>query len=311
MGFISLKDVSKSFGAIKAVDNVTLEMEKGEVFGLLGPNGAGKSTLILMMIALLSSDSGEIEINGLNIKKHAGNVKKLIGYVPQEIALYTSLTARENLVFWGRMYGLKGRNLARKVDETLEISGLTGRAKSRLETYSGGMKRRINIAAAIMHHPEILIMDEPTVGIDPQSRNHILETVLKLNKKGVTVVYTSHYMEEVEFLCSRVAIMDCGKIIAIGNKDELRRMISNKDTINIGVQNTNEKIRDELNTLPGVESVWVEENNIRIIASDADTVLARVISVIDSGKSRIRFINIEEPNLESVFLHLTGKALRD
>lgn len=311
MGFISLKDVSKSFGAIKAVDNVTLEMEKGEVFGLLGPNGAGKSTLILMMIALLSSDSGEIEINGLNIKKHAGNVKKLIGYVPQEIALYTSLTARENLVFWGRMYGLKGRNLARKVDEALEISGLTGRAKSRLETYSGGMKRRINIAAAIMHHPEILIMDEPTVGIDPQSRNHILETVLKLNKKGVTVVYTSHYMEEVEFLCSRVAIMDCGKIIAIGNKDELRRMISNKDTINIGVQNTNEKIRDELNTLPGVESVWVEENNIRIIASDADTVLARVISVIDSGKSRIRFINIEEPNLESVFLHLTGKALRD
>lgn len=252
MSLIEIKGLSKQYDSLKAVDNVSFEVMDGEVFGLLGPNGAGKSTLIAMLTTLLKPDSGEIIINGFNLSTQQSEIKKILGLVPQEIALYPTLTARENLMFWGRMYGLKGTLLKERVDEALDIAGLMDRAKQRIDSYSGGMKRRINIAAALLHRPRILIMDEPTVGIDPQSRNHILETVLKLNRDGMTVIYTSHYMEEVEFLCSKVAIMDHGKIIAKGSKEELKRSIGDTDTI-----------------------------------------------------------NIEQSNLESVFLQLTGRALRD
>ncbi|MCX7709052.1 MAG: ABC transporter ATP-binding protein [Clostridia bacterium] len=311
MSFLKIRDLSKAFGKLQAVDHVSFEISEGEVFGLLGPNGAGKSTLISMMTTLLSPDSGSVEIGGFELAKQPMEIKKILGFVPQEIALYPTLTAKENLMFWGRMYGLSGALLKERVDEALDIAGLKDRAKQRIDSYSGGMKRRINIAAALLHHPKILIMDEPTVGIDPQSRNHILETVLKLNREGMTVIYTSHYMEEVEFLCSRIAIMDHGKVIALGSKEELRKMIGNKDTIQIESVNVGNKVTELINGLAGVDSVTHSGNTVKIISMDSDKILAKVISIFDAEKRKIHSINIEQSNLESVFLHLTGRALRD
>lgn len=311
MNFIEIKELSKSFGDLKAVDKVSFEVNENELFGLLGPNGAGKSTLISMVSTLLKPDSGDIVINGWSLRDKQMEIKKIIGLVPQEIALYPTLTAKENLLFWGRMYGLGGKLLKERVDEALEIAGLADRQKDRIETYSGGMKRRINIAAALLHHPKVLIMDEPTVGIDPQSRNHILETVLKLNKENMTVIYTSHYMEEVEFLCTRIAIMDHGKVIAAGSKSELRKLIGDKDVINFEVSNAGTEVIDSIKALKGVEGVLLEENRLKVVAKEAGVVTAKVISVLDSAKCRIQSMNIEESNLESVFLHLTGRALRD
>jgi len=311
MSFLEVKNASKNFGSFKAVDCVSFGVDKGEVFGLLGPNGAGKSTLISMITTLLEIDAGEICVNGLNIGKQSLEVKKLLGLVPQEIALYPTLTAKENLDFWGRMYGLGGRYLKEQVENVIEIAGLKDRAGDRIEKYSGGMKRRINIAAALLHRPQILIMDEPTVGIDPQSRNHILETVLKLNKEGMTVVYTSHYMEEVEYLCSRIAIMDHGKIIACGSKEELRKLVGNCDTINIGVANFQSGIEEHLQKIHGVKSVTFDQNSIQILADNADEIVAKAISLLDENSMKIHSVNVEQANLESVFLHLTGRALRD
>lgn len=311
MGIIEIKGLTKKFGELVADDDVSFEVNEGEVFGLLGPNGAGKSTLISMITTLLTPDSGEIIINGFNIKKQQTEIKKLLGLVPQEIALYPTLTARENLVFWGRMYRLKGKLLKDRVEDALELAGLKDRADERIEKYSGGMKRRINIAAALLHRPKILIMDEPTVGIDPQSRNHILETVLKLNSEGMTVIYTSHYMEEVEYLCSRIAIMDHGKVIALGSKDELRKLIGDRDIINIESSIKDNAIADRIKSINGVDSVQLAEKGLKIIAGEADTILARVISILDSYKCRIHGVSVTQTNLESVFLHLTGRALRD
>lgn len=311
MGFIEIKDINKSYGNLKAVDNVSLNIEAGEVFGLLGPNGAGKSTLISMLSTLLKPDSGHITVSGYDLSKNAGEVKKIFGLVPQDIALYPSLTAKENLMFWGRMYGMGGKLLKERVDEALEVAGLKDRAKETIESYSGGMKRRINIAVALLHHPKAVIMDEPTVGIDPQSRNHILETVLKLNKEGMTVIYTSHYMEEVEFLCSRIAIMDHGKVIASGSKEELQKVVGKKDTIIIQLSNMSEDVKNTITKIEGVENLTVEDDKISIIAENAESILGGVVSSLDALKCKIQSINIEEPNLESVFLHLTGRALRD
>jgi ABC-2 type transport system ATP-binding protein len=311
MSYIEVSGLAKSYGGLKAVDNVSFSVEKGEVFGLLGPNGAGKSTLISMLTTLLKPDSGNITVDGHKLNGDNSEIKKIIGLVPQEIALYPTLTARENLLFWGRMYGLKAALLKERVEEALEIAGLKEREKDRVDSYSGGMKRRINIAAALLHKPGVLIMDEPTVGIDPQSRNHILETVLKLNSQGMTVIYTSHYMEEVEFLCTRVAIVDHGKIIAEGTKEELRKIAGDNDVLNIEQTGVNEKTVEMVKKLDGLKGLSLEDNKLKIITSDANTMLARVISVLDSQKCKIQSINIEQSNLESVFLQLTGRALRD
>ncbi len=210
--------ITKSFGKKEIIKNVSFEVKKGETFGLLGPNGAGKSTTISMICGLISYDSGDIKVGGKSVKEYPLEAKKKIGIVPQDIALYPTLSAKENLVFWGKMYGLNGKIAKERAEEVLAYVGLQDRGKDKIETFSGGMKRRINIGATLMHEPELLIMDEPTVGIDPQSRNHILETVKKLNEKGMTVIYTSHYMEEVEYLCERIAIVDHGKVIALGTK---------------------------------------------------------------------------------------------
>lgn len=311
MSFIDIKNLSKSYGKIKAVDNVSLEVHEKDIFGLLGPNGAGKSTLISMLTTLLVPDDGEMTLNDYDVRKQSMRVKKIIGLVPQEVALYPTLTARENLYFWGSMYGLKGSLLKERAEKVLKITGLTDRANNKIDTYSGGMKRRINIAAALLHRPRVLIMDEPTVGIDPQSRNHILETVLNLNKEGMTVIYTSHYMEEVEFLCNRVAIMDNGKIIAKGTKNELKKMVGNRDVINIELNRIDESIIDSLKSMDKIENIKLDKEKLQIVAHNADDILSEIMSILESGRCRVQSLDIDETNLESVFLYLTGKALRD
>lgn len=311
MSLIEVRNLEKKFGTFTAVNKVSFDVQSGEVFGLLGPNGAGKSTLISMITTLVKQDGGDIIIDNNNIRQKTKEARKAIGLVPQEIALYPTLSARDNLVFWGRMYGLSGNLLKERVNIVLDIAGLKDRQKDRIETFSGGMKRRINIAAALLHNPKILIMDEPTVGIDPQSRNHILESVFNLNQLGMTIIYTSHYMEEVEYLCSRIAIMDHGKIIASGTKEELRRVVGELDNINIDLVNPPNDLEGAIQTINGVSKVVLDGNKLNIYTKQSGPVLAAVVSMLERANCKIHNLGIRESNLESVFLHLTGRALRD
>lgn len=311
MSLIEIRNLEKKFGTFTAVNKVSFDVQSGEVFGLLGPNGAGKSTLISMITTLVKQDGGDIIIDNNNIRQKTKEARKAIGLVPQEIALYPTLSARDNLVFWGRMYGLSGNLLKERVNIVLDIAGLKDRQKDRIETFSGGMKRRINIAAALLHNPKILIMDEPTVGIDPQSRNHILESVFNLNQLGMTIIYTSHYMEEVEYLCSRIAIMDHGKIIASGTKEELRRVVGELDNINIDLVNPPNDLEGAIQTINGVSKVVLDGNKLNIYTKQSGPVLAAVVSMLERANCKIHNLGIRESNLESVFLHLTGRALRD
>jgi ABC-2 type transport system ATP-binding protein len=328
---VVVSDLVKRFGDNAAVDGVSFSIEQGEVFGLLGPNGAGKTTTISMISCLLEPTSGQVSVDGALTTKDKMRVQRALGVVPQEIALYPTLTALENLKFWGRMYGLAGAALEQRVTEALELAGLADRAKERVETYSGGMKRRINIAAGILHHPKLLIMDEPTVGIDPQSRNHILETVKQLNTRGMTVLYTSHYMEEVEFLCDRVAIVDHGRVIAMGTIDELKRLVGDENVITVKVESVPDGALEALRQLPVVDSATAvttavqdgdggvtgegeqteEAPSIQVLSRDSGAVIADVVGVLGRLGARILAVDVREPNLESVFLHLTGKSLRD
>jgi len=312
MAIVEARGLVKRFGEATAVDGVDLNIEAGEVFGLLGPNGAGKTTAISMMCGLLEPTEGDVVVDGHSIRREPTKVKEALGIVPQDIALYPTLTALENLKFWGRMYGLSGGALDERVAEVLAIAGLEDRAKERIETYSGGMKRRINIAAGMLHRPKVLIMDEPTVGIDPQSRNHILETVRQLNESGMTILYTSHYMEEVETLCDRIAIMDGGKVIAQGTKDELRTLVGDEDVITLKVDRADEAACETAAAVGGVERASVvAEGELEVLATDASETLAPVIQALTAAGIHVRSVDVREPNLESVFLHLTGKSLRD
>lgn len=286
-------------------------MEKGEAYGLLGPNGAGKSTTISMLFGLLKPDSGDVLVGNFSLKQTARAAKRLLGFVPQEIALYAELSAKENLAYWGRLYGLGGKALQQRIDEVLQIVDLKSNAKDRISTFSGGMKRRINIAAALMHEPQILIMDEPTVGIDPQSRNHILSTVKNLNEAGTTIIYTSHYMDEVEFLCSRIGIIDHGQIIAEGTVPELRKIIGEQSELEIVLSKQADGIAGKLKQIPLISQVKAEDNLVRLITSQPAEALAQAAQVVAQYKLSLLSINIKEPNLEAVFLHLTGRALRD
>ena len=310
--FVTVQGLVKKFDDLVAVDHVDFEIREGEIFGLLGPNGAGKTTTISIISGLIDATEGDVVVDGNSVSKKPGAVKRVLGVVPQEVALYPTLTARENLAFWGRMYGMGGKELSLAVEEALELAGLADRAKERIEKYSGGMKRRINIAAGILHKPKILLMDEPTVGIDPQSRNHILEQVKELNAAGMTVLYTSHYMEEVEFLCDRVGIMDHGKVIALGDLEELQKLVGDADIIAIELDEPlSDEALESIRALGGVSKVETTDSAIQALSADGGAALPGIVSTLNMAGAHVRGIEVTEPNLESVFLHLTGKSLRD
>ncbi|MEH7254686.1 ABC transporter ATP-binding protein [Neobacillus niacini] len=311
---LTVQGLKKSFGKFEAVKGVSFSIEKGESFSLLGPNGAGKSTIINMLTGLYPPTSGEIHIKGIDVIKNSKQAQKMIGVVPQEIALYETLSARENLKFWGRMYDLSGKNLDKSVDEVLEMIGLTDRAKDKVNTFSGGMKRRVNIGAAILHQPEVLIMDEPTVGIDPQSRNHILETVKRLNNEGMTIIYTSHYMEEVEYLCERIGIIDHGELIVCGTLKELRETIGDRSRILVSMEVDrlhNLENMTLLTTLVSEKDILIDANQLTVFHKEPQLILSDLIQLLTKVGTKVTSVEIIEPNLESVFLHLTGRSLRE
>lgn len=308
---LELNGLVKRFGSIVAVDNVDLSVREGEIFGLLGPNGAGKSTTINVICGLLSPNSGSLRIFGKDPLKHEHFAKTQIGIVPQDIAVYNDLTAYENISFFAGLYGIKGKELHKNTLEALEFVGLTDYQKRFPKSFSGGMKRRLNIACAIAHKPKLIIMDEPTVGIDPQSRNHILQSVKELNRRGSTIIYTSHYMEEVEEVCSRIAIMDHGKVIAEGTSKELKAMVSDTDTLCITVENGLKVDEKSLLDIPGVKNVNIHENELRISTSRDVVSFPKIINTLMTSDNTIRNIESRTPDLETVFLSLTGRKLRD
>ncbi len=308
---IEVSQLSKNFDKLVAVDEISFEVNSGEIFSLLGPNGAGKSTTISMLSCLLRPSSGDAEVMGHSIIKDPKGVKASIGVVPQDIALYEDLSARENLIFWGRMYGLSGQLLKERVDGVLKLIGLEDRQKGRVGKFSGGMKRRVNIGVAMLHRPEVIIMDEPTVGIDPQSRRHILDGIITLNQAGVTVLYTTHYMEEAQELSDHIAIMDHGKLIAYGNHDELVQIVGEQDRIDLILSEPPGLLADQWRQIEGVQQVTSEGGNACMLAEDSNKVLPLVFEKAAEVNVRITSVKIQEPNLETVFLHLTGRALRD
>lgn len=308
---ISVQGLRKSFGENHAVQGVSFEVEQGEIFSLLGPNGAGKTTTISMLSCLLRPDDGDALIMGHSIRTQAMGVKAVLGVVPQEIALYEDLTARENLTFWGKMYGLRGAELKARVKEVLEVIGLTDRANDRVGKYSGGMKRRVNIGVALLHKPRVIYMDEPTVGIDPQSRRNILDSVVLLKNQGMTVLYTTHYMEEAQELSDHIAIMDHGRLIACGTHEELVKLVGQQTRIDLTINVEPEKILDAWRAIEGVKRVTVEEQQVSVLVEDSNKVLPWLFESATRSSARITSVDIREPNLEAVFLHLTGRALRD
>jgi len=308
---IEINDLHRYYDELKAVQGVSLEIEAGSVFSLLGPNGAGKSTTISVISGLLRPTKGDVAIFGKSITDQANQAKKHIGVVPQEIALYEDLTCRENLNFWGKMYGLRGAELEAQIAVILEMIELADRQKDKVETFSGGMKRRLNIGVALMHEPDIVIMDEPTVGIDPQSRRKILDSVKALNEKGMTVLYTTHYMEEAQELSDKIAIMDHGKVIAQGRHEELVRIVGELDRVELGFSTPVDGLLDSWNTLPGVKSVAPDTDTATLLVEDSDLVLPHLFEAAAKDQLKITSVTVHEPNLETVFLHLTGRALRE
>jgi len=306
---ISVSNLSKKYNTIQALNGISFNIKEGEFFGLLGPNGAGKTTTISILSTILEPNEGTVSIAGFDLKNNPTECKKIIGIVPQEIALYNELSAYVNLMFWGSLYNVPKKELKLRINETLKLFGLFDRRNDKVKSYSGGMKRRINIASALLHKPKILFMDEPTVGIDPQSRNLIFEVVEKLHKEGMTIVYTTHYMEEAERFCDRIGIIDNGKIIAQGTFEELKNSSKMKEAIVISFVNISnelfDKIAEEWNDLKR------DENSIHFYSSNVKNDLSKiVIKCTEIGLDILR-IDIQKVNLESIFLSLTGKQLRD
>ncbi|MDW7673340.1 MAG: ABC transporter ATP-binding protein [Bacillota bacterium] len=311
MSILELTNLKKSFGSRPAVDGVSLSVREGEIFGILGPNGAGKSTTLSMICGLIKSSSGSITVDGWDTIKNGPKAKESIGIVPQEPALYPQLSAKANLNFWGTLNGIKKENLAAAVADALALVGLEDRADEAIKKYSGGMKRRLNIAAGLVHKPRLLIMDEPTVGVDPQSRSHILETVKRLKDQGTTIIYTSHYVEEVEYLCERVAIMDHGKIIAVGTIPELLSKAEQYQELVVTLTQSADISQSSISNLPGVKEAISLDKNLRIITANAEQVLPLAFETLVNKGVQVSEIKIHKPNLESLFLKLTGRALRD
>ncbi len=308
---LACQGLEKRFGDRLAVDGVGFEIRSGETYGLLGPNGAGKTTTISMICGLLTRDAGEVLVEGQPIDTGSTTAKAAIGYVPQDLAIYPDLTAQENLAFFGGLYGMRGQPLRDRVAELLEVIGLTDRARDRTEQFSGGMKRRLNIAIGLLHRPRLLVLDEPTVGVDPQSRNAILASVQALGEQGMAILYTTHYMEEADRLCHRVGIIDEGRIRAEGTRRELVALVGHRDRVSLNATGELRAAADAARALAGVHEAIVREGGLDLLVTDARSLLPGLLQAISSDDVTIRSVEVIEPDLEAVFLHLTGKALRD
>ena len=296
-----------------AVDDISFEIQKGEIFSLLGPNGAGKTTAISVISTLLPPTSGAAYVNGHDVRAEPMAVRKSLGVVPQELALYGDLTALENLRFWGEMRGLTGDTLKREIDEKLELTGLTDRAQDRVNTYSGGMKRRLNLAVGLLGNPPLVMLDEPTVAIDPQSRRYILDWVTRMKGEGLTVLYTTHYMEEAQELSDRIGIIDHGKLIALGTLDELIQLVGQQETLMLQLWQSDglTELKEAVQSLEDVAQASIREEMLVLNVPSAESLLPAVLNQASALDLSLRTIEIREPNLETVFLHLTGRALRD
>jgi ABC-2 type transport system ATP-binding protein len=306
---LEAQNLVKHYGDVQAVQGISFHIAEGEIFSLLGPNGAGKSTTIAMLSTLYAPTSGDALVGGHSVTRAPMQVRAIIGVVPQDLALYEDLTARENLNFWGQMYSMSGGALKRRVDEVLAQIGLSDKANKPVKTFSGGMKRRVNIGVGLLHKPRLLFMDEPTVGIDPQSRRAILDMVKDLNRQGMSVLYTTHYMEEAAELSDRVGIIDHGRLIALGTQAELTQQVGGRDTLRLHAGE--DQHAERLRGLPGVIQASATDHEVAVIVPEAADALAPIVAKAGEVGVKIRSVDIEEPNLEAVFLHLTGRALRD
>lgn len=308
---LKVEDLLKSYGDIKAVNGISFEIAPGENYGLLGPNGAGKTTTILMIAGVLASDGGRVTVCGKELTTTTTSVKSHIGWAPQEVALYDRLSARENLTFFGRMQGLSGKTLTNRVAEVLELTGLGDRAGDKTIKFSGGMRRRLNIGIGLLHQPDLLILDEPTVGVDVQSRTSILAQVAEMTSLGMAVLYTTHYIEEVERLCHRVGIIDHGELIAEGTRNELVQMVGERDRVLITADGRLSDGIRRVDALEGVHEAGDTAGGIHLLVDDAGPLLPRIIETLTQAEVAVSGVEVKEPNLEAVFLHLTGRALRD
>jgi ABC-2 type transport system ATP-binding protein len=304
-------DLRRRFGELVAVDGVGFQIARGEIYGLLGPNGAGKTTTISMIAGLLERDSGDIVVDGQAMTTHSVRAKAAIGYAPQELAIYPDLTGWENLLFFARLYGIPTSRAKARSHEVLEAIGLADRAGDLTKNYSGGMRRRLNIGIALLHEPKLLILDEPTVGVDPQSRNAILENVRGLSASGVAVLYTTHYMEEAEHLCDRVGIIDHGNLIAEGTRRELVSLVGERDRVSLGASGDLDAAVRSLSTVGGVREASATDEGISLVMDDARSHLPEILQEAAAAGATIKTVEVTEPDLEAVFLHLTGRALRD
>jgi ABC-2 type transport system ATP-binding protein len=306
----TMKKVVKRYGDFVAVDNLDMEIRQGEILGLLGPNGAGKTTSIRMLTGLIAADHGEITVFGQKQGLNNLEIRRQMGIVTQEITVFEDLSAEENLRYFGQLYGLRGGDLQSNVKRVLEFIGLTEHAKKKPSKFSGGMQRRLNIGCALVHRPKLVIMDEPTVGIDPQSRNHILESVKQIAKEGTTVVYTTHYMEEVEAVCDRIEIMDTGRVIAEGTLEELVGNVTHEDTIRLTAAKPSDALTEEIRAISGIKTITVTGENYQITSAAGSGNLNRIMEIA-MRHGGVKSITDDKPNLEDVFLTLTGKKLRD
>ena len=309
---IEIKDVTKSYGRQKVLQNVSFEIMEGELFGLLGPNGAGKSTLIDILTGIQSMDSGDIFINGKSIKTDKVEIRKHLGLVPQDIALLEELNAVDNLEYFGGLYGLAGEELKSQIEKLLEVAGLTDKKKEKVKNYSGGMKRRLNIAVAMLHNPSILILDEPTVGVDAQSRQHIFDYIQSLAEQGTTILYTSHYMEEIEALCKRVFILDLGEEVAYGTKEEVKKLVGHTQTVALTLDRVPAGFDEVLkNSENGIQFVTVDGQDVALTIDQTIFSMMKLIEQVEQAQLVIKSVNVKETTLEEAFLQLTGKTLRD
>jgi len=310
MAYIEVKNLFKSYNENRVLKDLSFDIEKGEIFGLIGPNGAGKTTLIDIMTGLIKADSGEVFIDGLSVKKDIVKIKSKLGVVPQDLALMENISAKDNLIYFGSLYGLTGKLLKERVNEALIMTGLSDRSKEKVKNFSGGMKRRLNIAAAILHKPEILILDEPTVGVDP--RNFVFDFLKRMNQEGTTILYISHYMEEIEILCNQILLMDLGVEVASGSKNQIKSMVSHNSKVNVLFDRLPNELIDNINVkVNGVINAEIKDKELILTISNNDFSMMRLIQEIEKTDSIIKSVSVDEITLEETFIQLTGKSLRD